>query len=94
MLWRKTAGRTKQIAQSLSLFSAAQILARSHGRADVTLLLMVIRLVAHSDPLLLHIPPQFAVCVLAVGAVLGPSVILEDASHLMDQIVDCQDGGG
>ena len=29
---------------------------------------MIIWFVAHSDPLLLHLPSQFAVCVLTVGA--------------------------
>ena len=38
-----------------------------------------------------ELPSQFAVCVLAMGAVFGPSVVLEDASHLVEQTVDRQD---
>ena len=43
--------------QALSLVTLAQILGESHGRASVGLLLMVVWLVTHSDPFLLHLPP-------------------------------------
>ena len=47
--------------QTLSLFSVAQILGGLHSRADVSLLLMVIRLVPHGDFLFHELPEPFAV---------------------------------
>ena len=66
----------------------------SHGGSDIALLLMVIRLVAHGDLLLLDPAPQLAVGVLAVGAVYRLSVVPENLPYGMEQAVHCQDGGG
>ena len=48
---------------------------------------MVIRLMAHSDFLLLDLTPELVVGVLAVSAVYGLGMVLEDAPHLLEQTV-------
>lgn len=63
-----------------SLFIAAQILG-SHGWADIILLLVVIRLMAHGDLLFLNSAPQLTVSVLTLSAVHRPGVVLEDAAY-------------
>ena len=55
---------------------------------------MIVRFVTHGNLFLLNPAPQFAVCVLAMGSIPRPSVILEDAPHLVEQAVHRQDGGG
>lgn len=59
----------------------------SHSWPDIALLLMVIRLMAHSDFLLLDLTPELVVGVLAVSAVYGLGMVLEDAPHLLEQTV-------
>ena len=75
------------------MFSAAQILGL-HSWANITLLLVIVRFVAHGDLLFQDSTPQFAVSVLAMGSVYNVGVVLEDMSYRMEQTVDRQDGGG
>ena len=84
--------KTKHIAhcdscekRALVFVSVAQFFGGSHGRTDISLFLVVIRLVAHGDLLLLDLSPQLAVNVHRAGTRPGRSVVPEDISHVMEQ---------
>ena len=62
------------------MFSAAQILG-SHSRANITLLLVIVRFMAHGDFLFLDSAPQLVVGVLAMGSIYNVGVVLEDAAY-------------
>ena len=61
--------------------------------ALILLLLVVVRLVAHSDFLLLDSPSEFAVH-METGAGLGQGAGLEDPAHVVEQVSDRQHDRG
>ena len=75
-------------------FQWRKICVGSHGWADIILLLVVIRLMAHGDLLFLDSAPQLAIRVLAMSSAYNVGVVLEDTPYRMEQTVYRQDGGG
>ena len=68
--------------------------AGSHDWADIALFLVVVRLMAHGNFLLLNSAPQLAIGVLVAGAVYRLGVVPENLPYRMEQAVYRQDGGG
>ena len=61
----------------------------SHGHAPHSLLLlMVIRLVAHRNLLLLDLPPEFSIHLLTRRDCRRHGVVLEDPAHVVEQACD------
>ena len=54
---------------------------------------MVIRLVAHSDLLLLDLPPEFSIHLPARRDGGRHGIVLEDPAHVVQQAGDCQHDG-